>query len=76
VILGGGRAGTAETVSLDKDHGLRISIRAIPGAGRFRQSSPRKSKFKRGMIVLKAAPPPERAPILLTAAPPISIIHS
>jgi hypothetical protein len=31
-ILSDGRAGTAETVPLDEDHGLRISIRGHPGS--------------------------------------------
>jgi hypothetical protein len=35
VILSDGRAGTAENVSLDEDHGLQIPSGAIPGAGRF-----------------------------------------
>jgi hypothetical protein len=30
-ILSDGRAGTVETVSLNEDHGLRISIRGHPG---------------------------------------------
>jgi len=49
-ILSDGRAGTAETVPLDEDHGLRISIRGHPGAGRFRRSNSRKSKFKRAKV--------------------------
>jgi hypothetical protein len=31
-ILSDGRAGAAETVSLDEDHGSRISIRGHPGS--------------------------------------------
>lgn len=32
VVLGDGKAGTVEIVSLDKDHGLRISIVGHPGS--------------------------------------------
>jgi hypothetical protein len=32
VVLSDGKAGTVEIVSLDKDHGLRISIGGHPGS--------------------------------------------
>ena len=52
-ILSDGRAGTAELSRSMRTTACEFPSAAIPGAGRFRRSSSRKSKFKRGMIVLK-----------------------
>jgi sporulation protein YlmC with PRC-barrel domain len=49
VVLSDGKVGTVEIVSLDEDHGLRISIGAMSEAGPFQQSNSR--KVRSGMVV-------------------------
>ena len=41
VVLSDGKAGMVEIVSLEEDHGLRISIGAMSEAGPFQQSNSR-----------------------------------
>jgi hypothetical protein len=68
---------TAQTVSLDGDHGQRISIRDHPGSRVGSTIKFAQSKFKREVVVLKGCSaseagtnPPRRS------VDPIAIIHS